>query len=49
MKICSILLAALLVGSASAEDAAITGKDIIPACPEWVNHAVGYQIYPQTF
>jgi maltose alpha-D-glucosyltransferase/alpha-amylase len=55
MKIYSILLAALLVGTASAkeptiaEDVTITGKDIIPACPEWVNHAVVYQIYPQTF
>ena len=54
MKIYSILLAALLACTARAkeppaEDATITGKDIIPACPEWVNHAVVYQIYPQTF
>jgi glycosidase len=27
----------------------ITGKYSIPDCPEWVNHAVFYQIYPQTF
>jgi glycosidase len=27
----------------------ITGKNIIPACPAWVNNAVFYQIYPQTF
>jgi maltose alpha-D-glucosyltransferase/alpha-amylase len=28
----------------------ITGEVSIPAdCPEWVNHAVFYQIYPQTF
>jgi glycosidase len=27
----------------------ITGKYFIPDCPEWVNHAVFYQIYPQTF
>ncbi len=27
----------------------ITGKYIIPDCPEWANHAVFYQIYPQTF
>ena len=27
----------------------ITGKYKIPDCPEWVNHAVFYQIYPQTF
>jgi len=26
-----------------------TGKEHHPACPEWVNHAVVYQIYPQTF
>ena len=49
MKIYSILLAALLVSTACAKDATITGRDIIPACPEWVHHAVVYQIYPQTF
>ena len=27
----------------------ITGRDIIPNCPEWVHHAVVYQIYPQTY
>jgi maltose alpha-D-glucosyltransferase/alpha-amylase len=27
----------------------ITGRDIIPDCPEWTHHAVVYQIYPQTF
>lgn len=28
----------------------ITGKYIIPDhCPEWVNHAVFYQVYPQSF
>ncbi|HEY4788993.1 MAG TPA: alpha-amylase family glycosyl hydrolase [Bacteroidales bacterium] len=27
----------------------ITGKYTIPDCPEWANHAVFYQIYPQTF
>jgi len=27
----------------------ITGKNIIPPCPEWVHNAVFYQIYPQTF
>jgi glycosidase len=27
----------------------VTGKYVIPDCPEWVNHAVFYQIYPQTF
>jgi glycosidase len=27
----------------------ITGKYIIPPCPEWVHNAVFYQVYPQTF
>ena len=27
----------------------ITGKYKAPDCPEWANHAVFYQIYPQTF
>ena len=27
----------------------ITGKYTVPDCPEWVNHAVFYQIYPQTY
>jgi glycosidase len=27
----------------------ITGNYVIPNCPEWVNNAVFYQIYPQTF
>jgi glycosidase len=27
----------------------VTGKYSIPDAPEWVNHAVFYQIYPQTF
>jgi maltose alpha-D-glucosyltransferase/alpha-amylase len=45
-----LLIAALDgVGSAHAQDGTITGKDIIPGCPEWVHHAVVYQIYPQTF
>jgi maltose alpha-D-glucosyltransferase/alpha-amylase len=49
MKIYSILLAALFVCTAGAKDAVITGKDVIPDCPEWVNHAVVYQVYPQSF
>jgi maltose alpha-D-glucosyltransferase/alpha-amylase len=49
MKTCAILLFALLAGSAVAQDAAITGKDIIPPTPDWVHHAVVYQVYPQTF
>jgi glycosidase len=31
------------------QDTEITGKYSIPDCPEWVTHAVFYQIYPQTF
>jgi len=27
----------------------VTGKYSIPDCPEWVNNAVFYQIYPQTY
>jgi len=27
----------------------ITGKYTIPDCPEWANHAVFYQVYPQSF
>ncbi len=28
----------------------ITGKYLVPVhCPEWVNHAVFYQVYPQSF
>ena len=49
MKLCSILLFVSLAGASHAEDVAITGKDIIPDCPAWVNHAVVYQVYPQTF
>jgi len=37
------------LGLAGAEPAAITGRDIIPPTPQWVHHAVIYQIYPQTF
>ncbi len=39
------LLAALSVPAA----AAITGRDVVPPAPDWVHHAVVYQIYPQTF
>ena len=49
MKICSILSFTLIAGIALAKDPVITGKDIIPDCPAWVNHAVVYQVYPQTF
>ncbi|MBN2426386.1 MAG: hypothetical protein JXR46_04330 [Calditrichaceae bacterium] len=33
----------------SITSAEITGKYTIPNCPQWLNHAVIYQIYPQTF
>ena len=33
----------------SIDSAVITGKCTIPICPEWINNAVFYQIYPQTF
>ena len=33
----------------SIDSAVITGKYKIPDCPKWLNHAVFYQIYPQTF
>ena len=49
MKTCSILSFTLVAGIALAKDPVITGKDIIPECPAWVNHAVVYQVYPQTF
>jgi maltose alpha-D-glucosyltransferase/alpha-amylase len=49
MKFYSLLLSALLVGIARAQEVTITGKDVIPDCPAWVNHAVVYQVYPQTF
>lgn len=39
------LLAALSVPAA----AEITGRDVVPPAPDWVHHAVVYQIYPQTF
>jgi maltose alpha-D-glucosyltransferase/alpha-amylase len=33
----------------SIDSAVITGKYIVPDCPAWLNTAVFYQIYPQTF
>ena len=33
----------------SIDSAVITGKYTIPNCPSWLNTAVFYQIYPQTF
>ncbi len=50
-----ILLQLLLIGNINAQknlsidSAFITGKFAIPNCPKWINNAVFYQIYPQTF
>jgi glycosidase len=33
----------------SIDSGIITGEYSIPECPEWLNNAVFYQIYPQTF
>ena len=33
----------------SIDSAVITGEYMIPDCPEWLNQAVFYQIYPQSF
>ncbi|MFZ1054821.1 MAG: alpha-amylase family glycosyl hydrolase, partial [Opitutaceae bacterium] len=38
-----------LVAAAAAQERPITGKDIIPDGPDWIRHAVVYQIYPQTY
>jgi maltose alpha-D-glucosyltransferase/alpha-amylase len=35
--------------SLSIDSAVITGKYTVPDCPAWLNNAVFYQIYPQTF
>lgn len=43
------LLFAGIAFFARAQNAGVTGQDIIPDCPSWVHHAVIYQIYPQTF
>jgi maltose alpha-D-glucosyltransferase/alpha-amylase len=43
------LLCSSFAASAFAQPAAITGRDVIPPAPDWVHHAVVYQIYPQTF
>ena len=45
----ALLGLALPLATAHAQPAAITGRDIIPPTPDWVHHAVVYQIYPQTF
>ncbi len=45
------LLAILMLNRVSGQEIEIniTGKPIIPNCPEWVHNAVFYQIYPQTY
>lgn len=46
----SAAIAALILPAAlPAQPGQITGQDIIPPAPEWVQRAVVYQIYPQTF
>jgi maltose alpha-D-glucosyltransferase/alpha-amylase len=45
----SLAVALALASTTFAEPAAITGRDVIPPAPDWVHHAVVYQIYPQTF
>jgi maltose alpha-D-glucosyltransferase/alpha-amylase len=47
---CVVFLLSILAGArAFAEATEITGRDIVPPTPAWVQHAVIYQIYPQTF
>jgi glycosidase len=45
----SLAVALALASTTFAAPAEITGRDIIPPAPDWVHHAVVYQIYPQTF
>ncbi len=51
----AVVLAAAVSGNNYAQDeysvnsAVITGEYKIPDCPGWLNNAVFYQIYPQTF
>jgi len=44
-----VLLSLLIGSSAPAQEQPAADKDIIPPGPDWVHHAVVYQIYPQTF
>ncbi|MFO1477326.1 MAG: alpha-amylase family glycosyl hydrolase [Verrucomicrobiota bacterium] len=47
---CSGLLAAACsLHAASGDPFGVGGPEIIPPGPEWVRHAVVYQVYPQTF
>ncbi|HZL41988.1 MAG TPA: alpha-amylase family glycosyl hydrolase [Verrucomicrobiae bacterium] len=48
--IAGAILAVVCSGAPTrAADPKWSGNDIIPECPDWVHHAVVYQIYPQTF
>ncbi|HVU31972.1 MAG TPA: alpha-amylase family glycosyl hydrolase [Opitutaceae bacterium] len=47
-KILFVALAVLSFGSRGF-GAPVSGRDIIPPAPDWVHHAVVYQIYPQSF
>jgi glycosidase len=51
MKTSQYALFCLLIGTGSAfgGDAGKTAAPSVPDCPEWVHHAVFYQIYPQTY
>lgn len=47
----NIVLLTFLFSNLAAQksEVVITGNYVIPNCPAWVNNAVFYQIYPQTF
>ncbi len=45
----SLLAAAGCLGTMRADEGVLSGPDVVPDCPAWVQHAVVYQIYPQTF
>ena len=53
--ITAILLSLVIISNSKAQEilsidsAVITGECKIPECPTWLNNAVFYQIYPQTF
>jgi maltose alpha-D-glucosyltransferase/alpha-amylase len=47
--IVSIVISLQAQEKLSIDSGTITGKATIPDCPDWLNNAVFYQIYPQTF
>ncbi len=49
ISVVSLLKNGLSAQETAPDEAIITGKYVIPAGPQWVNNAVFYQIYPQTF